>query len=110
MAIPRLNFHRRSAETAALSKIGFPMLWSMTASATAPVTTSIVIATIPLPVILLLRASYGYSGLGAETATNSLVSLFNGDGGAACALLFCQNKNASNTAASVFGGIRDVCI
>ena len=67
--VPGLNRHRRNALVAALSKIGLPVLWAISALVTDPLPVSTVITQTPLPVILERRASYGYSGRGALTAT-----------------------------------------
>lgn len=67
--VPGLNRHRRNALVAALSKIGLPVLCAISALVTAPLPVSTVITHTPLPVVLDLRASYGYSGRGALTAT-----------------------------------------
>lgn len=63
-----LNRQRLNAEVVALSKIGVPVLWTISASVTLPLATSIVRTQTPLPVFLWRRASYGYSGLGLKTA------------------------------------------
>ncbi len=67
--VPGLNRHRRNALVAALSKTGLPVLWAMSALVTAPVPGSTVMTQTPLPVIFDRRASKGYSGRGALTAT-----------------------------------------
>jgi len=55
--VPGLNRHRLNALTAALSRIGFPILWAMVASVTLPLPESTLTTQTPLPVILRLRAS-----------------------------------------------------
>jgi len=55
--VPGLNRQRLNALTAALSRIGFPMLWAMVASLTLPLAGSTVTTQTPLPVIFRLRAS-----------------------------------------------------
>ena len=67
--VPGLNRHRRNALVAALSKIGLPVLCAISALVTAPLPVSTVMTHTPLPVVLERRASYGYSGRGALTAT-----------------------------------------
>src|SRR2546423_3886163 len=67
--VPGLNRQRRNALVAALSKIGLPVLCAMSALVTAPLPVSTVMTQTPLPVVLERRASYGYSGRGALTAT-----------------------------------------
>jgi len=62
--VPGLNFHRRKALKAELSKIGLPMLCAMLASVTLPVPTSTETTQTPLPMMRRERASYGYSGRG----------------------------------------------
>ena len=57
--VPGLNRQRLNALTAALSRIGFPMLWAMVASVTLPLPVSTETTQTPLPVIFRLRASYG---------------------------------------------------
>src|SRR6476620_9693102 len=66
--VPGLNRQRLNALTAALSRIGFPILWAMVASVTLPLAASTVTTQTPLPVILPLRASEGKSGRGALKA------------------------------------------
>ena len=66
--VPGLNRKRLNALTAALSRIGLPMLCAIEASVTLPVAVSTETTHTPLPVIFLLRASYGYSGRGALIA------------------------------------------
>lgn len=67
--VPGLNRHLRNALVAALSKTGLPVLTAMSALVTAPLPESTVMTQTPLPVVLDRRASYGYSGRGALTAT-----------------------------------------
>lgn len=67
--VPGLNRHLRKALVAALSRIGLPVLCAISALVTLPLLGSTVITQTPLPVILERRASYGYSGRGALTAT-----------------------------------------
>jgi len=67
--VPGLKRHLRKALVAALSKIGLPVLWAISALVTEPLPESTVITQTPLPVIFERRASYGYSGRGALTAT-----------------------------------------
>jgi len=67
--VPGLNRHRRNALVAALSKTGLPVLCAISALVTAPLPVSTVMTHTPLPVVLERRASYGYSGRGALTAT-----------------------------------------
>src|SRR3954471_23061584 len=67
--VPGLKRHLRNALVAALSKIGLPVLCAISALVTAPLPVSTVITQTPLPVIFDRRASYGYSGRGALTAT-----------------------------------------
>ena len=55
--VPGLKRHRRNALVAALSNIGLPVLWAMSALVTEPLPVSIVITQTPLPVILDRRAS-----------------------------------------------------
>ena len=55
--VPGLNRHLRNALVAALSRIGFPVLWAISALVTAPLPVSTVITQTPLPVILERRAS-----------------------------------------------------
>ena len=52
-----LNRQRLNALTAALSRIGFPILWAMVASVTLPLPASTETTQTPLPMILRLRAS-----------------------------------------------------
>ena len=66
--VPGLKRHLRNALVAALSRIGFPVLEAISALVTAPLPVSTVITQTPLPVILERRASYGYSGRGADRA------------------------------------------
>src|SRR5204863_66696 len=61
--------HRLKALTAELSRIGLPRLCAILASVTLPLPGSTVTRHTPLPVMCLLRASYGYSGRGALIAT-----------------------------------------
>ena len=49
--VPGLNFHRRNALTAELSRIGLPMLTAMVASFTLPLPASTVTTQTPLPVM-----------------------------------------------------------
>src|SRR5438093_499230 len=65
---PGLNRQRLNALKAALSRMGFPMLWAIEASTTLPLPVSTVTTQTPLPVMCRLRASYGYSGRGALMA------------------------------------------
>ncbi len=67
--VPGLKRHLRKVLVAALSKIGLPVLCCMSALVTDPLEGSTVITQTPLPVIFERRASYGYSGRGALTAT-----------------------------------------
>jgi hypothetical protein len=67
--VPGLNRHRRNALVAALSKMGLPVLCAISALVTDPLPVSTVMTQTPLPVTLERRASYGYSGRGALTAT-----------------------------------------
>src|SRR6476659_7436156 len=67
--VPGLKRHLRNALVAALSRIGLPVLCAISALVTAPLPVSTVITQTPLPVIFERRASYGYSGRGALTAT-----------------------------------------
>ena len=67
--VPGLNRHLRNALVAALSKIGLPVLCAISALVTEPLAVSTVMTQTPLPVVLERRASYGYSGRGALTAT-----------------------------------------
>ena len=55
--VPGLNRHRRNALVAALSKIGLPVLWAISALVTDPLPGSIVMTQTPLPVIFERRAS-----------------------------------------------------
>jgi len=55
--VPGLNRHRRNALVAALSKIGLPVLWAISALVTAPLPVSTDITQTPLPVVLVRRAS-----------------------------------------------------
>ena len=66
--VPGLNRHCRKALSAALSRIGLPMLCVMEALVTLPLPGSTSTTQTPLPVILCERASYGYWGRGALTA------------------------------------------
>ena len=52
-----LNRQRLNALRAALSRIGFPILWAMLASVTLPLPASTETTQTPLPMILRLRAS-----------------------------------------------------
>ena len=63
--VPGLNRHCRKALVAALSNIGFPMLFAMEAPVTLPLPVSTVTTHSPLPVMRRERASYGYWGRGA---------------------------------------------
>ncbi len=67
--VPGRNLQRRNALNAALSRMGLPVLWAMTALVTLPLEVSTVMTQTPLPVARIRRASYGYSGRGALTAT-----------------------------------------
>src|SRR2546421_5459039 len=67
--VPGLNRQRRNALVAALSKIGLPVLCAISALVTDPLPVSTDMTQTPLPVVLERRASYGYSGRGALTAT-----------------------------------------
>ena len=67
--VPGLKRHRRNALVAALSRMGLPVLCAMEALVTLPLPVSTDMTQTPLPVILERRASYGYSGRGALTAT-----------------------------------------
>ena len=67
VTVPGLKCHLRKAATAALSRMRFPVLRSITALVTLPAG-SIVIATTPVPVTFCRLASYGYSGRGALRA------------------------------------------
>ena len=58
--VPGLNRHCRNALTAALSRIGFPILCVMDALVTLPLAGSTSTTHTPLPVMLCERASYGY--------------------------------------------------
>lgn len=55
--VPGLKRHLRNALVAALSKMGFPVLWAMSALVTDPLEGSTVMTQTPLPVILERRAS-----------------------------------------------------
>ena len=55
--VPGLNRQRLNALTAALSRIGFPILWAIVASVTLPLPVSTETTQTPLPVIFRLRAS-----------------------------------------------------
>lgn len=55
--VPGLNRQRLKALTAALSRIGFPILWAMLASVTLPLPVSTETTQTPLPVMCRLRAS-----------------------------------------------------
>ena len=67
--VPGLNRHRRKALVAALSRIALPVLGDISALVTDPLEASTVMMHTPLPVNFERRASYGYSGRGALTAT-----------------------------------------
>ena len=66
---PGWKRQRLNVLTVELSKIGLPMDCAILASVTLPVVVSTLSKATPLPVTWRLRASYGYSGLGAKTAT-----------------------------------------
>ena len=55
--VPGLNRHLRNALVAALSKIGLPVLWAISALVTAPLEVSTVMTQTPLPVVFERRAS-----------------------------------------------------
>ena len=55
--VPGLNRQRLNALTAALSRIGFPILWVIVASVTLPLPGSTLTTQTPLPIIFRLRAS-----------------------------------------------------
>ena len=55
--VPGLKRQRLNALTAALSRIGFPILWAIVASVTLPLPVSTETTQTPLPVIFRLRAS-----------------------------------------------------
>jgi len=55
--VPGLNRQRLNALTAALSRIGFPILWVIVASVTLPLPGSTETTQTPLPIIFRLRAS-----------------------------------------------------
>src|SRR6266480_7538899 len=67
-AVPGLNRHCWNALTAALSNIGFPILFDTVALVTLPLAESTCMTQTPLPVMCRERASYGYWGRGAFTA------------------------------------------
>ena len=67
-AVPGLNRHCRNALTAALSNIGFPILFDTDALVTLPLAESTCMTITPLPVMCRERASYGYCGRGAYKA------------------------------------------
>ena len=62
--VPGLNRHSRKALTAALSKIGLPVLDETLQPLTLPLPESTVQTMVPLPVTCRDRASYGYCGRG----------------------------------------------
>src|SRR5436189_3692579 len=66
--VPGLNRHCRNALTAALSRIGLPILEATEALVTLPLPGSTSTVTTPLPVMCRERASYGYWGRGAYKA------------------------------------------
>ena|SRR5437016_1150429 len=68
VTVPVLNRQRLNALRAELSSIGLPVLCPIMASVTLPLPGSTVRMQTPLPVICRLRASIGYSGLGAKIA------------------------------------------
>ena len=67
--VPGLNRHCRNALVAALSRIGFPVLDATLQPLTLPLPESTVQTITPLPVTCRERASYGYCGRGAYTAS-----------------------------------------
>jgi len=67
-AVPGLNRHCRNALTAALSNMGFPILFDTDALVTLPLAESTCMTITPLPVMCRERASYGYWGRGAYKA------------------------------------------
>jgi hypothetical protein len=62
--VPGLNRHSRNALTAALSKMGLPVLDETLQPLTLPLPDSTVQTMTPLPVTCRERASYGYWGRG----------------------------------------------
>jgi hypothetical protein len=63
--VPGLNRHFRNVRTAESSSIGFPVLSAIEAPVTLPLLGSTSTTQTPLPVMWRVRASDGYSGLGA---------------------------------------------